>query len=101
MQYRTSFSSDLPPTLVRGYVQLETPANAGVSQHFPLTNANVDATKADTPVHDHGVQALGVTPPQYLGPTIAATKDGPAGSCSATCCRPARTATCSCPSTAR
>ena len=28
VQYRTSFSSDLPPTLVRGYVQLETPANA-------------------------------------------------------------------------
>ncbi len=36
VQYRTSFSSDLPPTLVRGYVQLETPANASVSKHFPL-----------------------------------------------------------------
>ena len=77
MQYRTSFSSDLPPTLVRGYVQLETPANAAVSQHFPLTNANVDPTKADTPVMVNGVQALGVTPPQYLGPIIAATKDKP------------------------
>ena len=77
VQYRTSFSSDLPPTLVRGYVQLETPANAGVSQHFPLTNANVDPTKPDTPVLVNGVQALGVTPPQYLGPIIAATKDKP------------------------
>ena len=77
VQYRTSFSSDLPPTLVRGYVQLETPANEAVSQHFPLTNANVDPTKADTPVMVNGVQALGVTPPQYLGPFIAATKDKP------------------------
>ena len=25
VQYRTRFSSDLPPTLVRGYVQLSTP----------------------------------------------------------------------------
>ncbi len=25
----------------------------------------------------NGVQALGVTPPQYLGPFIAATKDKP------------------------
>ena len=77
VQYRTSFSSDLPPTLVRGYVQLETPANEAVSQHFPLTNANVDPTKADTPVMVNGVQALGVTPPQYLGPFIAATKNKP------------------------
>ena len=33
VQYRTSFSSDLPPTLVRGYVQLEprtTPPSASM-----------------------------------------------------------------------
>ena len=77
VQYRTSFSSDLPATLVRGYVQLETPANADVSKHFPLTNANVDPTKPDAPVLINGAQAYAVTPPQYLGPFIAATKNKP------------------------
>ncbi|MFL6151983.1 MAG: multicopper oxidase domain-containing protein, partial [Ornithinibacter sp.] len=77
VQYRTKFSSDLPPTLVRGYVQLETPDNAAVSQHFPLTNANLDPTIPDTPVMIDGVQALAVTPPQYLGPFIVATKNKP------------------------
>ena len=78
VQYRTSFSSDLPPTLVRGYVQIETPdLPAGTSQHFPLVNANLDPTKAGTPVLINGVQAYGVTPPQYLGPIVTATKDKP------------------------
>jgi Ca2+-binding RTX toxin-like protein/FtsP/CotA-like multicopper oxidase with cupredoxin domain len=75
VQYRMSFSSSLPPSLVRGYVQLETAANAAVSQHFPLTNANLDPTLPDTPIMINGSQALGVTPPQYLGPTIVAVKD--------------------------
>ncbi len=70
IQYRTSFSSDLPPTLVRGYVQLETPANAAISQHVPLMNELLDGTKVDTGY-------FGVTTPQYLGPVIAATKDKP------------------------
>jgi FtsP/CotA-like multicopper oxidase with cupredoxin domain len=70
IQYRTSFSSDLPPTLVRGYVQLETPANAGISQHFPLQNEMLDGTFVDTGY-------FSVTPPQYLGPIIAATKNKP------------------------
>ena len=38
VQYKTSFSSSLPDTLVRGYVQLETADNAAISQHFPLVN---------------------------------------------------------------
>ena len=42
VQYRTKFNSDLPATLVRGYVQVETAswvaAHPGVSQHFPLQN---------------------------------------------------------------
>jgi len=70
VQYRTSFSSDLPPTLVRGYVQLETAANAGVSQHFPLQNELLDGTMVDTGY-------FGVTSPQYLGPVIGATKNKP------------------------
>ncbi len=70
IQYRTSFSSDLPPTMVRGYVQLETPANADISQHVPLQNELLDGTFQDTGY-------FGVTPPQYLGPIIAATKNKP------------------------
>ena len=78
VQYRTSFSSDLPPTLARGYVQLETATNlpAG-SQHFPLTNANLDPSLPDTPVLVNGVQAYGVSEPQWLGPIIGATKNKP------------------------
>ena len=49
VQYRTSFSSDLPPTLVRGYVQLETPDNAGVSQHFPLDERERRPAPSPTP----------------------------------------------------
>ena len=75
VQYRTNFSSSLPSTLVRGYVQIETAANAGISQHFPLVNEMMDGTMQ--PVMINGAQAYAVTPPQYLGPTIAATKDRP------------------------
>jgi FtsP/CotA-like multicopper oxidase with cupredoxin domain len=76
VQYRTSFSSDLPPTLVRGYVQLETADNVNISQHWPVVNELLDGTKV--PVNDaNGNQYLAVTPPQYLGPVIAATKNKP------------------------
>jgi FtsP/CotA-like multicopper oxidase with cupredoxin domain len=77
VQYRTSFSSSLPPTLVRGYVQLETPANAAVSQHFPLYNEMLNGTQVPVMMSDGVTQWLAVTPPQYLGPVIAATKDKP------------------------
>ena len=77
VQYRTKFSSDLPAgTLVRGYVQLETPDNAAVSQHFRSTNELLDGTKV--PILDpSGNPYLAVTAPQYLGPFIGATKDKP------------------------
>ena len=83
VQYRTSFSSSLKDpvtgapvgTLVRGYVQLESPAwlaqyPTGVSQHIELFNELMDGTKVSTGY-------FGVTAPQYLGPTIVATKDKP------------------------
>ncbi|MGN6612329.1 MAG: multicopper oxidase domain-containing protein [Angustibacter sp.] len=69
VQYRTRFSSDLPPTLVRGYVQLSTDAVPG--QKVPLYNELLDGTKQLIPGY------TGVTSPQYLGPVIAATKDRP------------------------
>ena len=73
VQYRTKFSADLPAgTLVRGYVQLETAENAGVSQGVALQNELLDGTKV--PVVG-GYK--GVTAPQYLGPFIGATKDKP------------------------
>ena len=81
VQYRTSFSSDLPSTLVRGYVQLETPefvaAHPGVSQSYPLTNELLDGTKVPAMQADGVTQWLAVTPPQWLGPVIAAAKDRP------------------------
>ena len=43
VQYRTKFSCDLPPTLVRGYVQLSTAAVPG--QQVPLVNELLDGTR--------------------------------------------------------
>ena len=98
VQYRHQFSSDLPPTLQRGYVQLESADfvahNPGVSNHAVLTNANLDpnthaVTDISTLMPDgtttvwgsqvmiDGAQAYGVDMPRYLGPTIVATKDRP------------------------
>ncbi len=69
VQYREQMHSDLPPTLLRGYVQLSTTAVPG--EHVQLTNANLDGTETAIPGY------FGVTPPHYLGPTIVATKDRP------------------------
>jgi FtsP/CotA-like multicopper oxidase with cupredoxin domain len=69
VQYRTKFSSDLPATLVRGYVQLSTTAVPGqkVTLFNELQNGDKQAITGYT----------GVTAPQWLGPIIAATKDRP------------------------
>ena len=79
VQYRTKFNTDLPATLVRAYVQLESPswvaAHPGVSQHVLLENELRDGTKV--PIMIDGQQAYGVTTPQWLGPVIGATKDKP------------------------
>ncbi len=75
VQYRERMHTDLQPTLLRGYVQLETPANAGVSRHVPLANENLDGTA--TPITLNGQQVYAVDDPHYLGPTIVATKDRP------------------------
>ena len=76
VQYKMQFSTELPATtLVRAYVQVDTGGIAG-SQHFPLVNQFND--KPDQPVLDvNGQRVYGVTRPQYLGPTILATKDKP------------------------
>ncbi len=80
VQYRTRFSSSLPAggALVRGYVQIATAewkaAHLGATT-YPLFNEWKDGTQHA--VMENGVQLEGVTPPQWLGPTIAATKNKP------------------------
>ena len=71
VQYRQQFSSQLPATLLRGYVQLSTSVIPGA--HVQLTNANLDPAVAATPIAGY----FGVDNPHYLGPTIVATKDRP------------------------
>jgi len=72
VRYVGKMHSDLPPTLLNGYVQLETPANAGVSKHIALLNPN------GTPILTaNGTQAIAVDTPHYLGPVIVATRDIP------------------------
>jgi FtsP/CotA-like multicopper oxidase with cupredoxin domain len=69
VQYRMKFHTDLPATLLRGYVQLDTSVIPGTG--VALSNANLDGTS--TPI----VGYRGVDNPHYLGPTIIATKDRP------------------------
>lgn len=68
VQYREKMHSDLPETLLRGYVQVSTAIVPG--EHVTLTNALLDGTESLTGF-------FGVTPPHYLGPTIVAAKDRP------------------------
>jgi FtsP/CotA-like multicopper oxidase with cupredoxin domain len=69
VQYREKMHSDLPGTLMRGYVQLSTSVVPGGL--VPLANDLLDRTSA--PI----VGYTGVTAPHYLGPAILATKDRP------------------------
>ena len=59
VQYREKMHSDLPPTLLRGYVQLSTSVVPGA--HTPLSNANRDGTT--TPILINGAPAFGVASP--------------------------------------
>ncbi|MBI5343562.1 MAG: hypothetical protein HZB63_09700 [Deltaproteobacteria bacterium] len=67
VEFNERMHSDLPPTKHRGYVQLETPANFGVSKHVPLFN--IDGTPILMP---NGTQAIAVDNPHFLGPAIVA-----------------------------
>ncbi len=70
VQYRMKMHSSLPPTLLRGYVQLSTSVVPGA--HVALSNANLSWGRT-TPINGY----FGVDNPHYLGPTIVATKDRP------------------------
>jgi len=76
VQTREQMSSSLPATgtLLREYVQLETPDNAAFSKHVALQTANLDGTYTATLMPD-GSQAYAVDDPHFLGPVIVAQKD--------------------------
>ncbi|HZW25239.1 MAG TPA: choice-of-anchor D domain-containing protein [Gallionella sp.] len=70
VEYTEKMHSDLPKaTTLRGYVQLETAANAAMSKHIALTYPN------GTPIRDiNGNQVFAVDAPHYLGPLISANR---------------------------
>jgi parallel beta-helix repeat protein len=73
VQYEEKMHSDLPETLLRGYVQLETPTNADVSKHIALQNPD------GSPILlANGTQAIAIDDPHYFGPTIVSQRDVPA-----------------------
>ena len=72
VQYTEKMHSDLPPTLLQGYVQLETPVNYDVSLHIALQNPD------GSPIlNADGTQAIAVDNPHYMGPTIVSKRDIP------------------------
>jgi FtsP/CotA-like multicopper oxidase with cupredoxin domain len=70
VEYGEQMHSDLPkPTTLRGYVQIETPANAAVSKHVALTYPD------GSPILDiAGNPVFAVDKPHYLGPVLLASK---------------------------
>jgi PKD repeat protein/FtsP/CotA-like multicopper oxidase with cupredoxin domain len=72
VEYSEKMHSDLPPTRLRGYVQLETPANAGTSKHIPL-----NYTDGSPILNSTGAWVYAYDKPHYLGPLIISTKGIP------------------------
>lgn len=69
VQYRERMHSDLPATLLRGYVQISTSVVPG--KHVQLYNEKLDGSR--TAIDGY----FGVDDPHYLGPMIIAQKDRP------------------------
>ncbi len=72
VEYREQLHSDLPATLLRGYVQIETPYTTH-SKHVPLLDTNGISLKNPRT----NAPLFGVDKPSYLGPVILATKNRP------------------------
>jgi FtsP/CotA-like multicopper oxidase with cupredoxin domain len=72
VQYAETLHSDLPPTTMRAYVQLETPTNITASLHIALTYPD------GSPITNAlGQQVYAVENPHYLGPMIIAQENRP------------------------
>lgn len=70
VQFVEKMHSDLPPTTLRGYVQLSTANVTGTHTQLFYPNG--------TPIRDYqGNLVYGADIPRYLGPTIIAQKDRP------------------------
>jgi FtsP/CotA-like multicopper oxidase with cupredoxin domain len=75
IEYSQKMHADLPPTRLRGYVQLATSvidAAAG-SKQIPLT----DSIGQPIFMPDGTTQAIAVDSPKYMGPTIVSERDTP------------------------
>jgi FtsP/CotA-like multicopper oxidase with cupredoxin domain len=70
VEYEEQMHTDMPPTRLRGYVQLSTSVVPGLA--VPLFN--IDGSPI---LKGNGTQAYGVDIPHYLGPVIVAQKDWP------------------------
>ncbi len=71
VEYEEKMHSDLPPTKLRGYVQLSTSVVPGAQ--IPLFNPDGSPIM----LADGVTQAVGVDHPHYLGPLIATVRDHP------------------------
>ena len=69
IEFKEKMHTDIAPTTLRGYVQLDTAQIPGAG--IPLTYPNGAA------IMINGVQARAVDNPHQLGPTIVATRDTP------------------------
>ncbi len=70
VEFQEQLHSDLPPTTLRGYVQLSTPVISG--KHTALVRPDGNPI-----LMPNGAQVYGVDVPHYLGATIVAQKDRP------------------------
>ena len=69
VEFQEQMHSDLPPTTLRGYVQLSTEIVPG--NHIALAYKNTPILKGD------GTQAYGVDAPHYMGPAIISNRNIP------------------------
>ncbi|WP_097026786.1 hypothetical protein [Clostridium peptidivorans] len=72
VEFKEQMHSDLPPTTLRGYVQLSTTVVKG--NQLPL---NYNDNPVNPILKGDGTQAYGVDAPHYMGPVIIATRDVP------------------------
>ena len=99
VQYREQMHRDLPPTLLRGYVQRRPPCSwTGQAARRAHQRQPRRRPPSSSPCCNDQ-QVYGVDNPHQYGPFIRRPRTVRSGCCSATCCPPAWRATCSSRST--